>query len=202
MKHVYILLDRSGSMESLWTEALNSINNYVNELGRSTRVTFAAFDSDGYDVLRRKKPAGEWKDITRDDIAPRNLTPLYDATAQMLNEMFEDDPRKAVFVVMTDGFENASKEYRLSDVKAKLNKAKENDWAVVFMGAEFDKVEEVSKSLGISRASTINVKRNKLFDTYSSMAVKTECYFKETGLDSAVRTMSWSADEKAEAEGK
>ena len=75
---VYILLDRSGSMQTLWDEALSSINLYATKLDSTTKVVLAAFDSESFDVLRDTTVA-KWKDVSRDDAVPRSMTPLYDS---------------------------------------------------------------------------------------------------------------------------
>ena len=89
--HAYILLDRTGSMQSIWDEALGSVNAYVKALteGRTTtktgadaHVTLAVFDAhDGlaFDVLRAGVPAATWTDVTNADATPRGMTPLFDA---------------------------------------------------------------------------------------------------------------------------
>ena len=59
--NVYILLDRSGSMASLWEEALGSINGYVSKLPKKTKVHMATFDSVSHDIIRVCKAEGDRK---------------------------------------------------------------------------------------------------------------------------------------------
>jgi hypothetical protein len=87
--HAYILLDRSGSMQSLWVEALSSVNAYAKELASKTdgdvvdsHVTLAVFDGhEGlqFDLLRQKMPALHWENVTDKEASPRGMTPLLDA---------------------------------------------------------------------------------------------------------------------------
>ncbi len=186
-------------MEGLWDEALSGINNYVKALGKSTKVTLAAFDSSGYNVVRKKVTPSSWDNITRSEIAPGGLTPLYDSAAKMLNEMIEDDHRKSVFVCMTDGYENASKEHTLASVKAKIAQAQKNDWGIVFLGADFDKVETVSSSFGVTSAQTVNITRGNLGATYNTLATKTSCYFASASATAAAESLNWTDAEKTAA---
>ena len=71
-----MLLDRSGSMTSLWDEAIGSINGYVSALeDPDTQVYLAVFDSLSYDVLRECK-AMDWDAVLPSEVAPRGSTPL------------------------------------------------------------------------------------------------------------------------------
>ena len=116
----YILLDRSGSMQSLWVEALSSVNAFAKELANKTdgpvvdsHVTLAVFDSQEalqFDVLRKKQPALHWDNVTDKDASPRGMTPLLDAMVRIISLAESDNPDKAIIVVMTDGQENASRE--------------------------------------------------------------------------------------------
>jgi hypothetical protein len=83
---VYILLDRSGSMQNLWDEALTSINTYVHALDGSTKATMAVFDSGGFDMIR-DTTAAQWTDVGKSDAHPRGMTPLYDAAGKILDRM-------------------------------------------------------------------------------------------------------------------
>ena len=91
--HSYILLDRTGSMSSIWDEALTSVNAYAAAVGEAeegetddleTSVTLAVFDAqDGlqYDVLRKDVEPSAWTKVTSDEVSPRGMTPLFDASS-------------------------------------------------------------------------------------------------------------------------
>ena len=150
----YILLDRSGSMQSLWVEALSSVNAYAKELANKkdgptvdSHITLAVFDEQAglqFDVLRRKQPALHWETVTDADASPRGMTPLLDSLIRIIALADADKPDKAVIVVMTDGQENASKEVTRDGVKAALERVKAKGWEVVFLGANFDNVADAS----------------------------------------------------------
>src|SRR6185295_9059209 len=145
--HSYILLDRTGSMEPIWSEALSSVNAYADGLATldggprvDADITLAVFDAqDGlqFDVLRDDVDAERWKKVTNDEVSPRGMTPLYDAIGKIVNLAEKDRPHKAVIVIMTDGEENSSTELNKKAAKAALDRVRAKGWEVVFLGAEF-----------------------------------------------------------------
>lgn len=157
----YILLDRSGSMSSRWTEALVSINAYVKELAKgSATATLATFDSHGtmqYDVLRDSVPATEWKDVTDAEAQPRGGTPLLDAIGRAVSAIESRPGKKKILIVMTDGEENQSSEMTKDSAKAAIDRFEKNGWQVVFLGADFNAFGEASKvGVGVGKVMRMN----------------------------------------------
>lgn len=176
--HTYILLDRSGSMETRWTEALGSINAYVDELAKGDtkgRVTVAAFDTASFDVLRDAVPLGDWSDVTSKDAQPRGGTPLYDSVGKMVARMEEADKKRSVLVVMTDGYENTSHELTKEAAKALLDRCKGREWQTVFLGADFDAVASAA-TVGVAMASSINATAGNYGATMRGLAGQTKAY--------------------------
>lgn len=188
--HAYILLDRSGSMQGLWVEALSSVNAYAKELANKTdgdapeylgdsHVTLAVFDSQEslqFDVLRKKQPALHWETVTDKDATPRGMTPLLDAIGRMVALAESDNPDKAVIVVMTDGAENASRELTRDGVKAALDRVKKRGWDVVFLGANFDNISDAA-SVGVGGAQQIAMAPGTMTASMTRMAKKSRAYF-------------------------
>ena len=173
---VYMLLDRSGSMASLWTEALGSINGYVAELKGDASVFLVAFDTvNPYEVLRESSIEG-WRRISSEEIMPRGGTPLNDAAGKLLDKVFRDDPRKAVIVIMTDGEENSSQEYSTAAIKAKINMAKERGYEVVFLGANFDNVEKLAYNYGVASNRVMNTRGVNIYSTMKGLATVSAQY--------------------------
>ena len=192
MSNVYILLDRSGSMESQWKEALGSINGYVEELPAKTKIMLATFDSNGYDVIR-STTAKEWKNVTREDAHPRGGTPLFDSAMRMMQRIDEDKPDRAVFVVMTDGEENSSQKFRQAEVKAMADKLRSKDYEVIFLGANFDKVGDTAAAFGNAPNKWMNISTSNLGDTMRGLSATTTAYM-ATGA-----AMNFSDVDKAKA---
>lgn len=171
---VYILLDRSGSMATQWTDTLGAINAYVSELAGDTNVYIAAFDSGynldvSYDVLRNTTVKG-FKPLTTDDANPRGGTPLYDSAAKLLEHAFTESPEKAYIIFMTDGYENTSKKYNQTSIKEKIARAEDRKWEVVFLGANFDKVTDQATSMGVKFDKSYNISTSNLADEMKFMA--------------------------------
>lgn len=176
MNTVYLLLDRSGSMESQWSEALGSINGYVANLPRNTRVMVATFDTISYDVIRYTT-VEEYRNITEQDASPRGGTPLFDSAARMMWRILDDKPDRAIFVVMTDGDENNSYNFKQADVKALTKKLEDKKYEVIFLGANFDKVGDVASNFGLQSNKWASVSTRNLNDYMTgSMAVSSVDY--------------------------
>ena len=202
--HSYILLDRTGSMEPMWKEALSSVNAYaegLSELDGAHRhveadITLAAFDSqDGFkfDVLRDSVDPGHWRKVTNADVTPRGMTPLYDAIGRIISLAEKDRPEKAVIVIMTDGEENSSTEMTKKSAKAALDRARAKGWEVVFLGAEF---ANFSDAEGVGQAASRNmaVSKDQLSDAMQRLSKKSQDY--ATG---AAPSVEFNAQDRAAA---
>jgi uncharacterized protein YegL len=187
--NVYILLDRSGSMASLWDEAIGSVNGYVSKLKPSTKVNFAAFDSVSYDVVRDCK-VKDWVEVSSTELTARGGTPLYDACGKMMALAESDAAKKTVLVVMTDGYENTSKEYSQAAIQAKVKEFEEKKWEVIFLGANFDDVGSVSGSVGVAFDKTMSYGKGNFMRGMDTLATSTMAY-QATGA-----SMSFSEDVK------
>lgn len=182
---VYILLDRTGSMSSIWDEALTSVNVYAEELAKDDEgpsvdatVSLAVFDAqDGmqFDVLRRSVDPAEWKPVTNDEASPRGMTPLFDAIGRMMTIAESDKPEKAVIVVMTDGEENSSTEMTKENVKDRLDRARAKGWEIVFLGAEFANFSD-AESVGVSASKSMGVSKSNLGGAMRSLSDKSKSY--------------------------
>jgi hypothetical protein len=194
--HSYILLDRTGSMSDIWDEALGSVNAYAASVGEAdegeiegadikTAVTLAVFDyqeSLQFDVLRKDVPAENWTNVTNDEANPRGMTPLFDAIGRVISLAEADKPEKAVIVIMTDGYENSSKEITRDGAKAALDRAKANGWEVVFLGAEFASFGDAD-AVGVSASKTMAVGQGRMQESMSVLAKKSRAYGKGEEAD-------------------
>lgn len=190
--NIYILLDRSGSMDSLWKEAIGSINSYVEALETKAQIVLAAFDSVSYDILRICD-SDSWKKLSTKEIKPRGTTPLYDSAMKLIRRINEDNPEKAVFVVMTDGFENASHEFNNSQVTKAIKKLEKKNYQVVFLGANFAKIDQVATDLNIEWKKFLNITPQNMEKTMRGLSLKTSSYAMNN------TSITYSDDEKSEA---
>jgi hypothetical protein len=183
--HSYILLDRTGSMEGIWSEALGSVNAYAEELaepegGREvrSRVTLAVFDAQEglqFNVVRDGVDPARWRQVTREDASPRGMTPLYDAIGRIVSLAEEDRPERAVIVIMTDGEENSSRELTRAGAKAALDRARKRGWEVVFLGAEFANFDD-AEGVGQSSSRNMAVAKDAMAPTMNALARKSKEY--------------------------
>jgi len=201
--HSYILLDRTGSMEPIWTEALSSVNAYADGLATldggprvDADITLAAFDSqDGFqfDVLRDGVDATRWRKVTDREVNPRGMTPLYDAIGRIVSLAEKDHPQKAVIVIMTDGEENSSEEMTKASAKAALDRVRKKGWEVVFLGTEFSKFND-AEGVGQTASRNMAVSKDQLSQSMRTLADKSKAY-----ASGAAPTVEFNAEDRAQA---
>jgi hypothetical protein len=162
-------------MQGLWSEAIGSINGYVAGLPKESKVTLAVFDSVSHDILRESK-AGKWKNISAEEVSPRGSTPLYDSAARMLWRALDDNPEKATFVVMTDGEENASRQFNQSAVKNLIAQVESKNWQVIFLGANFEKVGDQAQKVGLQSSKFMNISASNLRGSMADLATYSTAY--------------------------
>jgi hypothetical protein len=195
---VFILLDRTGSMTTLWKEAVTSVNTFVSELKKEKKrhkVTLAVFDyheGSTFDILRDAVPISKWEPLRTDEVAPRGMTPLLDAVAKIVAKAEEAKPKQAVIVVMTDGHENASREVTKEQAKAAIERVKEKNWQVVFLGANFDAFDN-AYLVGLDAGQTISFAAGHAKDAIIS-TVQQAVYYANTG-----QSMCYSAQDRKKA---
>lgn len=172
--NVYILLDRSGSMSGLWTEAINSINSYVEGLKKTDKVHLSVFDH-SYETVRDVK-VKDWTPLDEKEVQPRGMTALYDSCGKIMSQAEMDNAKKTILVVMTDGHENSSKEYSQITIKQKVKQFEDRKWEVIFLGANFDAVDSVSGSFGVVASKSMNIAAGNMFDAMSTLRSYTQSY--------------------------
>ena len=200
---IFILLDRSGSMGSkhgFWDEAVASVNTYVEELLKQgvdpqSRLTMAVFDYYSglqFDVLRNATPITAWRSLTPGEVLPRGGTPLLDALMRIVTAAEANNNPKTVVVCMTDGEENQSTEFKAPQVKTALDRIRANGWQVVFLGADFDAIEQ-AVAVGVGAGQTMSTAPGHLAQAMQATAHSTADYAlrgTQMTYDSAAREAS------------
>jgi Mg-chelatase subunit ChlD len=144
--HVCLVLDRSGSMQAVHDDALGGVNNYIMTAKRDraryeSRFSLITFNSESVDTIRKNEIMEQVKPIGGDEYRCGGWTPLYDAIGRgigILDEALEGKPGKAILVIMTDGQENASKEFSHAKITELIKARQENGWLVTFLGEGLD----------------------------------------------------------------
>lgn len=198
LQHDFILLDRSGSMATQWSEALGSINTYVKDLADQkvdTGVTLATFDGVNglrFEIIRDRITPSTWRPVSEVDAIPRGMTPLSDATGKIVSLANAGNYDKVAIIIMTDGQENDSKELSVAQAKALLDKCRAKNWQVIFLGANFDNAAQAT-GYGTLGGQTVNSSTRNLGQTMGKMGQKRAEYA------ASGATMDWSDEEKDEA---
>ena len=153
-----IIIDESGSMQSIKKAAIDSVNETIQTIRSAQKkheeqehyVSLVTFNDDVKTVYECV-PVDEIKELTAETYQPDCCTALYDAMGISLNalrkKVAEDD--KVLVTVVTDGYENASKEYSGKAIKALVDELKTKGWVFAYIGANQD-VEAVASSLSIT----------------------------------------------------
>lgn len=197
----YILLDRSGSMQSNWAETIGAINAYVDGLKgdkatKETAVTVAAFDNqEPYKVMRDKVAATSWQPIGAHEVDPRGATPLFDAVGKLVTSIRADVPKRATIVILTDGMENASQEITKEAAKAMLDDMRSKGYDVIFIGANFDAFSQ-GAGLGNAQGQTLNMSPGNYANAMKGLSSRTAAY------TSTGSVANFSDDERKRAAGK
>lgn len=155
-----VILDASGSMESIYNQALSGTNETIQTIRMGQKdhpelkqsLTLASFNS-GRDYLKVKysaTPIDAVKDITREDYVACGCTALYDAMGEMISELKRKitDEDRVLVTVITDGYENASKHWTGPQIKSLVEELRQTGWTFTYIGANQD-VETVAGSMGI-----------------------------------------------------
>ncbi|MGM0750739.1 MAG: vWA domain-containing protein [Bacillota bacterium] len=152
LTEIIFLLDRSGSMSGLESDTIGGFNSFIekqSQLPGETLVTTVLFD-DKVEPLWSGIEANNVK-LTQEEYYVRGCTALMDAVGKTILEVGHrlsnleevERPGKVIFVITTDGMENASVEFSASKVKDLINHQQERyNWEFIFLGANIDAKEE------------------------------------------------------------
>ena len=154
-----IILDESGSMQSIKPAAINGMNETVQSIRAAQKkhedqehvVTLVSFNSNAVKTIYDCVPAAEVKELTDNDYIPGCCTPLYDAMGHAINALrpkvgSED---KVLVTVITDGEENSSTEYNGKAIKALVEELKGKGWVFAYIGANQD-AEKVAAAISVT----------------------------------------------------
>ncbi|WP_174566816.1 vWA domain-containing protein [Nocardia crassostreae] len=159
---IAVLLDRSGSMQSIKSDTEGGFNAYMEqqrEVPKQIEVTLAQFDTD-YQVVYANRPLAEVPPL---QLEPRGMTALYDAVGKLVTEVGAElaarpdhrRPGTVIVVVLTDGHENSSKEWSHAAVKSLITQQQDVwKWNFLFLGANMDAVA-IGTEMGFSPRQSI-----------------------------------------------
>ena len=156
-----LILDESGSMCSIEKQAIDGVNETLQSVRAAQKkyedqehyVSFVTFNSSSIKTVLDRVEATKVEDITPAQYNPSCSTPLYDAIGKSVMELKKSvaENDKVLVTIITDGYENASREYSQSSVKALTEKLGQRGWTFAYIGANQDAMA-VSHGLGIKNA--------------------------------------------------
>ena len=171
--HIVVLLDRSGSMETIAADVVGGYNTFIKEqreAGADATVTLVQFDSeDSQEVVYDRLPIAEIPKLTSKTFIPRGSTPLFDATGKLvarIREQRANDARPTneqpdvVFVTITDGEENESSEFSLPQLQQLIANCEKEGWTFVYLSAGIDAYGDAG-DLGVNSGRARAFRANK-----------------------------------------
>ena len=179
---VVFLLDRSGSMSGIEKDTIEGYNSYIDsQRGKNVKVTTVLFD-DKYEILHNREDIDSIKKLTNKDYYVRGCTALLDAIGKTIREMEDKNPNKVIFIITTDGYENASTKYNKSQIKELISVHK--DWKFMYIGADIDSYSE-GRSLGIKDEFIANYKKTDrgISKLYNALTTASKLFYEEEKID-------------------
>ena len=161
LTELVFILDRSGSMGGLESDTIGGFNSMLKKQQAEPgdcRITTILFD-DNYEVLHDRIDIKAVNEITAKEYYVRGCTALLDAVGKTIKKISKVQKNtseyyraeKVLFIITTDGMENASKEFNYDKIKSMVEKQKKkHNWEFIFLGANIDAID-VANRFGIAR---------------------------------------------------
>ena len=190
LTEIVFILDRSGSMAGLEDDTIGGFNAMIEkqrkEAGEAL-VSTVLFDHET-EVIHDRVDIHRIEPITRKEYYVRGSTALLDAVGGAIHHIGnvhkyareEDRPEKTLFVITTDGMENASHKYSYARLKAMIERQKEkHGWEFLFLGANIDAAREAARfGIGADRAANYHADSegtNVIYETVSEAITQVRC---------------------------
>ena len=208
-----MILDASGSMESIYNQALSGVNETIQTIRVGQKdhpefqqfLTLASFNS-GKNYLKVKyseTPISEVKELTQEDYVACGCTALYDAMGEMISELkrkvtIED---RVLVTVITDGYENASHHWSGPQIKSLVEELRHEGWTFTYIGANQD-VEAVAGSMGIRNTLAFEETEEGTNEMFKIEFNARKCYFDKLRMKGFFKSLMADEDYFEENENK
>ena len=205
---IVFILDRSGSMSGFEADTIGGFNSTIEkqkEKDGKVYVSTVLFDNES-EVVHDRVEIGEIKPMTREDYQVGGCTALLDAVGGAIHHIGnihkyarpEDVPEHTVFIITTDGMENASHNYSRSRVREMIKRQTEKyGWEFIFLAANID-AEETAEDIGIRHERAVNYTQDEegVKATYAVMCEAITSVRKCKNLDAGEWRESLDKDNK------
>lgn len=185
---IVVVLDRSGSMGKIKDDTIGGFNQFLEDQKKApgkAQMTLVLFDHE-YNIVFAGEDINNVEKLNDKTFVPRGMTALLDALGRTINTTYDqiksakkkDRPEQVIFVVVTDGQENNSKEYERDAIFKMITTMKEEEkWQFVFLGANQDAIKEgglygFDVGTSISYATT----KDGVQSSYNTMSDKISAY--------------------------
>ena len=162
---IVFIIDRSGSMSGLEKDTIGGYNSFIQKQKQEDgeALVSCVLFSNNSEVIHDRIPLDKVPPMTEEDYMPMGCTALIDAMGDAIRHIRnvhkyareEDVPEKTIFVITTDGMENASRKYSSNEVKRLVETQTKEGWEFLFLGANIDAVE-TAKTYGIAEDRAVN----------------------------------------------
>jgi len=185
--YVNFLLDTSGSMSTKKKETITSFNEYIKTLKKDKKSKYkfslTKFSNQAI-VVYNDMNIENVPELTNKTYEPDGFTALYDAIGITASKISNDAKDKILFVILTDGEENSSKEYATDSIKKLIEDKQKKNWTFTFMGCDIDAYATSSK-FGILKGNTISFTSDNIRYNMMSLGRSTKQF--AAGRQSATR---------------
>ena len=198
--NICFVIDESGSMYSSIGDVTGGFQKIIDEQKKNKdgKVTISLYTFSDNTKVRELYRNVDINDIAEFVYNPGGLTALYDGVGTAIDNIgkwlsdrdknHEEMPAKTMFVIMTDGMENNSKEYKLADIQAKIKEQTEvYSWEFVYVGTDLTDTKQ-GDSLGVK--NQFYATKNKLGKTWDALNFATSCYRLCATMDEASMALS------------
>jgi len=208
--HVSLVLDRSGSMSSIAQDTIGGFNRFITDqraVPGDCTVTLVQFDTHAIETVCDARPVHQAPLLNERTFLPRGGTPLYDAIGQTIHatgKFLKDKPEaerpaKVVFVIITDGEENSSREFTQARVFELIKEQRDiYKWEFVFIGANQDAFA-VGTALGVAGANCYSNVANTAGTSATYGALSSNLRMMRCGASSSMSFSDKQREEQAKA---
>jgi hypothetical protein len=205
---ITVILDKSGSMSSVISDTIGGYNEFIKnqkELPGECEISLIQFNTNNEFTYKSKNIHELTEGITTQQYIPAGMTALLDAMGTAIIEKGkelaalpeEQRPGKVLFVIITDGQENSSREYNFSKIKEMVEHQKNNySWDFTFLGANIDTFG-TADSLGISQDKSLSYSTTKSGGVKRAFTAMSN-YTRSARMSASLNDVSYSSNDRAD----